>query len=133
MAAEGPCVAAALKRFLFAVLLGLGADALGQPAGAQSCANCHGARGEGGLTGAPLLAGLAQAYLERQLAAYADGTREHSVMTPIAKRLTLQERAQLAAYYAGLRAPPAPPQISAITIPAPPSRGAPPPAGRAPR
>jgi cytochrome c553 len=32
-------------------------------------------------------------------------------MTPIAARLTPQEREALAAYYAGLRAPPTPPQV----------------------
>ena len=92
-------------------MLLLAVDAAAQPAGARACASCHGARGEGGLTGAPQLAGLPQAYLARQLAAYADGARQHSVMTPIAKGLTLQEREALAAYYAGLRAPPTPPQV----------------------
>jgi cytochrome c553 len=116
VAAESACVAAALKYFLFAVLLVLAAEVAAQPAQAQACANCHGTRGEGGLTGAPLLAGRPQADLARQLAAYADGTREHSVMTPIAKRLTPQEREALAAYYAGLRAPPPPPQVGGLLL-----------------
>jgi cytochrome c553 len=103
-----------LKYFLFPILLVLAAEAAAQPADVPACANCHGARGEGGLTGAPPLAGLPQAYLARQLAAYADGEREHPVMTPIAKRLTPHERAALAAYYAGLRAPPTPPQVGSL-------------------
>jgi cytochrome c553 len=100
-----------LKRFFLSAVLLLAVEAAAQPAGAQACASCHGARGEGGLTGAPPLAGLPQAYLARQLAAYAHGERQHPVMTPIALRLTPQEREELAAYYAGLPIPPAPPQV----------------------
>jgi cytochrome c553 len=99
-----------LKHLLFPLLL-LAAEAAAQPADARSCASCHGTRGEGGLTGAPPLAGLPQGYLARQLAAYADGSRQHSVMTPIAQRLTPQEREALDAYYSGLPAPLVPPQI----------------------
>jgi cytochrome c553 len=100
-----------LKRFFLSAMLLLAADAAAQPAGARACASCHGARGEGGLTGAPPLAGLPQAYLASQLAAYARGERQHPVMTPIAARLTPQEREALAAYYAGLPTPPTPPQV----------------------
>jgi cytochrome c oxidase subunit 2 len=40
------------------------------------CAACHGARGEGvAATGAPPIAGLDAAYLERQLSAFAGGSR----------------------------------------------------------
>ena len=64
----------ALKSCLFPVLLLLAAEAAAQPAAARECANCHGSSGEGGLTGAPPLAGLPQTYLVQQLAAYADGS-----------------------------------------------------------
>jgi cytochrome c553 len=89
----------------------LAAAAQAQPANVQSCTGCHGAHGEGGSTGAPRLAGQPMEYLARQLAAYADGRREHSVMTPIAKGLQPQDRQALAAYYAGLQAPATPPQL----------------------
>ena len=100
-----------MKRLLFPLLLLLAAEAAAQPADASGCASCHGSRGEGGLTGAPRLAGLPLGYLARQLAAYADGSRQHSVMTPIAQRLTSQEREALDAYYSALRAPPTSPQV----------------------
>jgi cytochrome c553 len=86
-----------------------------QPASAQACTGCHGAHGEGGSTGAPRLAGQPHAYLARQLEAYADGRRVHSVMTPIAKGLQPQDRDALAAYYAGLQAPSKPPQLGGDT------------------
>jgi len=100
-----------LKSCLVPALLLLAAEAAAQPAAVRECANCHGSSGEGGLTGAPRLAGLPQTYLLQQLAAYADGTRPHAVMTPIARALTTEERQTIAAYYAGLRAPQTPPQV----------------------
>ena len=103
-----------LRQYLmsfFTALVLLAAEAVAQPVDAQACASCHGSRGEGGLTGAPRLAGLPRDYFTQQLAAYADGARQHSVMTPIARALTAQEREALADYYAGLRVPPTPPQV----------------------
>jgi cytochrome c553 len=100
-----------LKSCLILLLWLLAAEAAAQPALVRECANCHGSSGEGGLTGAPRLAGLPQTYLTQQLMAYANGTRPQAVMTPIARALTTEEREAIAAYYAGLRAPAAPPQI----------------------
>ena len=100
-----------MKSCLIPILSLLAAEAWAQPALVRECANCHGSGGEGGLTGAPRLAGLPQTYLAQQLAAYANGTRPQAVMTPIARALTMQEREAIAAYYAGLRAPAAPAQI----------------------
>ena len=99
---------------LSAVLLAV-AEAAAQPPAARECANCHGSSGEGGLTGAPRLAGLPQTFLVEQLAAYASGARLHAVMTPVARGLTPLEREEIAAYYAGLRPPPTPPQIGWLT------------------
>jgi cytochrome c553 len=77
--------------------------------GVPACIGCHGARGEGNAAlKAPALAGQAEPYLARQLAAYADGSRRHPVMQPIAQGLDAQARAAVAAFYAGLT-PPAPP------------------------
>ena len=65
------------------------------------CAGCHGMSGEGRAAGGyPPLAGQPQAYLERQLAAYADGRRDDRVMAPLAKRLAPAERVGLAAHFA---------------------------------
>jgi cytochrome c553 len=80
------------------------------PPSAASCAACHGAQGEGNAGGGfPRLAGQAQPYLARQLASYADGSRNNAVMTPIAKGLSAQQAQEVAAYYASIRAPAAAP------------------------
>jgi cytochrome c553 len=88
------------------LLLFVPAVAGAQPAGVETCTGCHGASGQGNAQlGAPRLAGQPKAYLERQLAAYADGRRENQVMSPIAKGLSPEQRASLAAHYAELAAP----------------------------
>lgn len=70
---------------------------------APACQSCHGPAGEGvAQAGFPRLAGLGSAYFERQLNAFADGTRQNAVMMPIAKALSAAERAEIAKYYAAL-------------------------------
>lgn len=77
--------------------------------GAPACQTCHGAAGEGiAPSGFPRLAGQGAPYLQRQLDAFADGTRASPVMMPIAKALSAADRAAVAAYYAKLPAPVAP-------------------------
>jgi cytochrome c553 len=91
---------------LLLLLLLLPLSAVAQPAGVRACAGCHGPQGEGSATnGTPRISGQPQAYLERQLAAYADGRRDNEVMTPIARQLSREQGAALSAYYSGLRAP----------------------------
>ncbi|HZX32621.1 MAG TPA: c-type cytochrome [Rhodocyclaceae bacterium] len=76
------------------------------PGGVAPCESCHGAKGEGKpAVGAPRIAAQPEAYLARQMAAFADGSRKSPVMTPIAKQLDDESRADLAAYYAALAAP----------------------------
>lgn len=100
---------------LLLLLLLLPLSAVAQPSGVQSCAGCHGAQGEGNATnGAPRIAGQPQAYLERQLAAYADGRRDNEVMTPIARQLGPEQRTALSTYYSGLRARAGKPPRSAV-------------------
>lgn len=65
-----------------------------------ACASCHGARGEGSGPFPPL-AGNGAAYLLAQLQAFADGSRVQPLMQPIAKALNAQQRADVAAFYAG--------------------------------
>lgn len=78
----------------------------GTAGGAPACAACHGAAGEGNAeAGFPHLGGLAAGYLAHELDGFADGSRRNEVMGPIAQSLTPEERAALAAYYAGLPAP----------------------------
>jgi cytochrome c553 len=94
------------------VLLALHAGAQPVAVRVHRCANCHGARGEGGATGAPRLAGLSRDYLLAQLASFAEGRRQHGVMTPLARSLRPEEREAIAAYYAGLQPPTLPPQVT---------------------
>lgn len=96
---------------------------------AQACQTCHGAAGEGlAQAGFPRLASLGAPYLQRQLDAFANGTRVNAVMMPIAKALSVADREAVSAYYAALPAPtgpaPAPP-----AAPAPSSAVSAPPAG----
>ncbi len=101
-------------RFLFLLLL-LPLSAVAQPSGVRLCAHCHGAQGEGNATnGTPRIAGQPQAYLERQLAAYADGRRDNEVMSPIARQLAPEQRTALSAYYSELRARAGKPPPSAV-------------------
>ena len=66
-----------------------------------SCASCHGDQGQGsGQT--PKLAGLAQAYIVKQLQDFAAGTRSNESMRYVATQLTLAEMNAVAAYYATL-------------------------------
>lgn len=91
---------------LAACLLTVAAPALAQtaPADAAACAACHGARGEG-MAAFPRLAGTGATYLKEQLDAFASGARQNAIMQPIARALTPQQRAQLAAHFARLPAP----------------------------
>lgn len=75
--------------------------------GATACVACHGAKGEGNAAaGFPRLAGLGQAYLQAQLAAFASGARQNPVMAPVAKALTDPEKQAVAAYFSSLAGAP---------------------------
>ncbi|MDZ7596049.1 MAG: c-type cytochrome [Thiobacillus sp.] len=71
-----------------------------------ACASCHGASGQGGRNATPALAGQNPAAFTRTLLDYRDGHRAtdaHQGMRQFARRLTLQEINELAAYYAALQ------------------------------
>lgn len=70
---------------------------------AQSCAVCHGPAGISTAPDAPNLAGQPALYVERQLKAYRSGERKHEVMAVIAKPLTDDDIANLAAWYNAIR------------------------------
>jgi len=73
---------------------------------APACQTCHGPAGEGiAQAGFPRLASLGATYMQRQLAAFADGTRVSAVMMPIAKALSDADRAEVSTYYAAVPAP----------------------------
>ena len=89
----------------------------GDAHGTPPCASCHGQAGEGNAAGGfPRLAGLPAAYLDAQLNAFADGTRQSPVMGPLARGLSAPERLQLAAYYAALPAPTTAPRAATVQL-----------------
>jgi cytochrome c553 len=101
---------------IFAILLATlvmlsAAPVFGQSTPANSndsatCAGCHGQHGEGhAQNNFPRIAGQPQAYLEKQLSSYANGSRPNQIMTPIAKQLSPQQMTALSSYYAALAAP----------------------------
>lgn len=75
-------------------------------AGAPACIACHGAQGEGSIAANfPYLAGQGATYLEDQLNALADGSRQNPVMKPVAAALSEAQRHAVAAYAASLPRP----------------------------
>jgi cytochrome c553 len=70
---------------------------------AQMCSVCHGAIGISTVPDAPNLAGQPEIYLSNQLRAYRSGERRHEVMTVIAKPLSDDDIANLAAWFSSVR------------------------------
>ncbi len=70
---------------------------------AMVCAACHGANGISAAPIWPNLAGQKDAYLEKQLKAFRDGTRSDPSMDAMAKMLTDEDIANLAAYFSSLK------------------------------
>ena len=71
-------------------------------AGAQkaaSCASCHGANGEGAGDN-PKIAGMDKEAFVKAMNDYKSGARKHMMMEMFAKKLSDQDNADLAAYFA---------------------------------
>lgn len=68
----------------------------------RACVSCHGALGVSEHAEWPNLAGQKRGYLVKQLAAFRDGMREDPWMSPMAKPLSDEDIADLAAYYSAL-------------------------------
>lgn len=106
-----------IKRMRLASLIGLGGVFLAQmgfaevPAEALTgdaaagkklagqCRTCHGIDGFAKIPIAPHIGGENPAYIMHQLTAFREGTREHEMMTVVAKGLSDQKIADLAAWY----------------------------------
>ncbi|HKK14472.1 MAG TPA: c-type cytochrome [Gammaproteobacteria bacterium] len=72
----------------------------GNGKGAPACMACHGARGQGNPAGGfPMLAGMSETYLAKQLHDFQNGTRTNATMGPIAKALSPQEVQAVARYF----------------------------------
>ncbi len=70
---------------------------------AQACAVCHGSLGLSVTPDAPNLAGQPALYVAAQLKAYRSGKRAHEVMGVMAKPLSDDDIALLAAWYAAIK------------------------------
>lgn len=70
---------------------------------AQACAVCHGPLGLSSAPDAPNLAAQPALYVAAQLRAYRSGARKHEVMAVMAKPLTDEDIANLAAWFASIR------------------------------
>ncbi|PHQ27464.1 cytochrome C554 [Marinobacter guineae] len=66
---------------------------------ASQCKICHGLDGIAKIPIAPNLAGESQIYIQNQLKAFRSGKRQHEMMSVVAKNLTDQQIADLAAWY----------------------------------
>ena len=85
------------------------ADAAAGKTKAQACAVCHGAVGLSSMPDAPNLAGQPEIYVVAQLRAYKSGARKHEVMSVMAKPLSDDDIANLAAWYAAIKVEATPP------------------------
>ena len=77
---------------------------------AQACSVCHGPPGLAVAPDAPNLAGQPAMYLAAQLRAYRSGARRHEVMSVMAKPLSDDDIANLAAWFAAIRVEATPPR-----------------------
>jgi cytochrome c553 len=73
--------------------------------GAPPCAQCHAFDGSSDASGAfPRIAGQSTYYLMQQLRDFSSNVRASALMSPIAKALSPDDIADVAAYYAGVNA-----------------------------
>ncbi len=77
---------------------------------AVACAVCHGPLGISVQPDAPHLAGQPAFYLATQLRAFRSGVRKHEVMAVIAKPLSDDDIANLAAWFSAIRIEASPPR-----------------------
>jgi cytochrome c553 len=77
---------------------------------AASCAGCHGDNGNSMVATFPKLAQQHSSYLQKQLHAFKDGSRNNPIMSPMAMALSDEDMVDIAAYYATKK-------ISANTLP----------------
>jgi len=81
----------------------LARDAEAGRAKAQACIVCHGPLGVSVAPDTPHLAGQPAIYLDAQLRAYRSGARKHEVMVVLARPLSDDDIANLAAWFASIR------------------------------
>ncbi|MBI3373796.1 MAG: cytochrome c [Betaproteobacteria bacterium] len=79
-----------------------GGDASAGKAKADACAGCHGANGEGKDPYAPL-AGKPVDEFVQAMKDYKSGKRKNAIMKALASKLSEEDTANVAAYYASLK------------------------------
>jgi len=97
---------AALATLALLALAAVPAQAADADAGktlAGKCKTCHGIDGIAKIPIAPHIAGESEVYLETQLKAFRSGKREHEIMSVVAKGLTDEDIANLAAWYSSIK------------------------------
>ena len=94
-----PFVVAVLAASSGVVLAG---DAAAGKAKAVTCSGCHGANGISISPAWPNLAGQKEAYLAKQLKDFRSGSRNDPTMSAMAKPLSDDDIANLAAYFSSL-------------------------------
>jgi len=91
--------------------VGRGAEivASGTDYGVAACARCHAFDGTADGSGAfPKLSGISSYYLEKQHRAFASGLRTDAIMSAIARKMKVEDSADVSEYYAGVRGTPTP-------------------------
>ena len=78
-------------------------DAAAGRAKAKVCQTCHGIDGVGKMPNVPNIAGESEIYLMKQLKAFRTGERKDPQMSIVAKPLTDEEIANLAAWYSSIK------------------------------
>jgi cytochrome c553 len=78
-----------------------GDAAAGKDKAADACADCHGDSGKGD-SDTPGIAGMSVADFTKAMKDYQSGAREGKKMAKVAKKLSDEDIADLAAYYASL-------------------------------
>ena len=83
--------------------MALAADAAAGRAKAKTCQTCHGIDGIAKQPNVPHLAGESEIYLTKQLKAFRDGERQDPQMSIMAKPLSDEDIANLAAWYSSIK------------------------------
>lgn len=92
-----------LALVLFGAAPVLAGDQTAGAARATQCQTCHGRQGIAMMPGVPNLAGQSDVYLAAQLRAFRGGARTNEQMSIIAKSLSDEDIANLAAYFSQIK------------------------------
>jgi cytochrome c553 len=80
-------------------LLASGEVQRGAAIAAENCAACHGEHGVSVTADLPSLSGQSAAAIYKELSDYRSGARVHAMMTPVARKLSIPDLANVAAYF----------------------------------